>query len=59
MAARSGGSFVPPPGQRVLTHFASEFGDMPPMSVTHTGIGVGNKDFPRPNCVRVLLGVTE
>ncbi len=53
------GELCTPTGAALLTHFASEFGDMPPMSVTHTGIGVGNKDFPRPNCVRALLGVTE
>ena len=53
------GELCTPTGAALLTHFASEFGDMPPMSVTHTGIGVGNKDFLRPNCVRALLGVTE
>ena len=32
---------------------------MPPMEVDAIGYGMGKKDFPRANCVRVLLGKTS
>lgn len=29
---------------------------MPPITVSAIGYGMGNKDFPAPNCVRAMLG---
>ena len=53
------GELCTPTGAALLKHFADEFGDMPPMRVSAIGYGMGRKDFPRANCVRVLLGQTE
>jgi uncharacterized protein (TIGR00299 family) protein len=47
-----------PTGAALLKHFVSGFRDMPPMSVTSVGYGMGRKDLPRLNCVRALLGET-
>lgn len=45
-----------PTGAALLKHFVTQFGDMPAMQVEAIGYGMGKKDFPRANCVRVLLG---
>ena len=45
-----------PTGAALLKHFVSEFGEMPDMSVTAHGYGMGKKDFEEANCVRVYLG---
>lgn len=52
------GELCTPTGAALLKHFASEFGPMPPLSADAIGYGMGKKDFPRANCVRVLLGQT-
>ena len=48
-----------PTGAALLKHFATRFGDMPLMSKTAIGYGMGKKDFPVANCVRALLGETK
>lgn len=53
------GELCTPTGAALLKHFASRFGDMPVMKPTAVGYGMGKKDFPRANCVRVTLGETE
>lgn len=52
------GELCTPTGAALLKHFVSEFGDLPAMQVQAIGYGMGKKDFPRANCVRVLLGDT-
>lgn len=52
------GELCTPTGAALLKHFVESFGDMPPMRVQKIGYGMGKKDFPRANCVRVLLGET-
>ncbi len=47
-----------PTGAAILRHFASDFGAMPPMLTSQIGLGLGTKDFPVANCVRVFLGTT-
>lgn len=47
-----------PTGAALLKHFVTHFGDMPVMKVKAIGYGMGKKDFPRANCVRVMLGET-
>ena len=50
------GELCTPTGAALLKHFATEFGNMPVMSTTAIGYGMGKKDFEVANCVRVMLG---
>ena len=50
------GELCTPTGAAILKHFATRFGDMPVMRITKIGYGMGKKDFPAANCVRVMLG---
>ena len=52
------GELCTPTGAALLKHFATRFGDMPVMKTQAIGYGMGKKDFPRANCVRVMLGET-
>lgn len=52
------GELCTPTGAALLKHFANEFGDMPVMTVSAIGYGMGRKDFEAANCVRVMLGDT-
>lgn len=45
-----------PTGAALLKYFASGFGEMPVMTVSDIGYGMGKKDFERANCVRAFLG---
>ena len=45
-----------PTGAALLKHFVTEFGDLPTMRVQKIGYGMGKKDFPRANCLRLFLG---
>ena len=53
------GELCTPTGAALIKHFATEFGEMPVMTVSAIGYGMGKKDFPRANCVRALLGESE
>lgn len=53
------GELCTPTGAALLVHFADSFGDMPVMSKTSVGIGVGTKEFEQANCVRVFLGEAQ
>ena len=53
------GELCTPTGAALLVHFADSFGDMPVMSKTSVGIGVGTKEFEQANCVRVFLGESQ
>lgn len=52
------GELCTPTGAALLKHFVTRFGDMPVMRTEAVGYGMGKKDFPAANCVRVLLGET-
>ncbi len=52
------GELCTPTGAALLRHFADSFGAQPAMSVERIGYGMGTKDFPQANCVRVFLGET-
>ena len=52
------GELCTPTGAALLRHFATRFGDMPVMTVSKTGYGMGTKDFEWANCVRAMLGET-
>ena len=53
------GELCTPTGAALLKYYVNEFGNMPLMRTERTGYGLGHKDFPRANCVRVMLGETE
>ncbi len=50
------GELCTPTGAALLKYYATRFGAMPAMAVKAIGYGMGKKDFPAANCVRVLLG---
>ncbi|MBR3289730.1 MAG: nickel pincer cofactor biosynthesis protein LarC [Clostridia bacterium] len=50
------GELCTPTGAALLTRFVTRFGDLPPMTVSAIGYGMGKKDFARANCVRAMLG---
>ena len=52
------GELCTPTGAALLWHFVTRFGDMPVMTVRSIGYGMGQKDFPRANCLRAMLGDT-
>ena len=52
------GELCTPTGAALLKHFVSSFGALPVLKVSAVGYGMGKKDFPAANCVRVLLGQT-
>ena len=53
------GELCTPTGAALLKYYVNIFGNMPLMRTERTGYGLGHKDFPRANCVRVMLGETE
>ena len=53
------GELCTPTGAALLKTFVSRFGEMPVMRIKKTGYGMGKKDFPIANCVRMLYGETE
>ena len=50
------GELCTPTGAALLTHFVTEFGELPAMRLLKSGYGMGTKDFPAANCVRAMLG---
>jgi uncharacterized protein (TIGR00299 family) protein len=53
------GELCTPTGAALLKHFADDFGDRPMMVTDAIGYGMGKKDFPIANCVRVFLGESK
>ncbi len=50
------GELCTPTGAALLKTYVNQFGDMPVMTPTAIGYGMGKKDFAAPNCVRAILG---
>lgn len=50
------GELCTPTGAALLKHFATRFDSQPVMRTTAIGYGMGKKDFPQANCIRVMLG---
>ena len=49
-----------PTGALVVTGYAQQFGALPPMRITATGYGAGERDFHEtPNVLRVLIGESD
>ncbi len=53
------GELVTPTGAAILTTLAQGFGPFPPMTVEQIGYGAGQRDFPFPNLLRLLVGTTS
>lgn len=51
------GELCTPTGAAIVKHYADEFGNMPQMTVSRIGYGMGTKDFAAANCVRVFVGI--
>jgi hypothetical protein len=45
-----------PTGAAILKYYTSEFSTMPTMTTEAIGYGMGHKDFPIANCVRIFAG---
>jgi uncharacterized protein (TIGR00299 family) protein len=50
------GELTTPTGAAIVAALADEFGPLPAMTVERIGYGAGQKDFPQPNILRVLVG---
>ena len=50
------GELCTPTGAALLRYYVTEFGQMPAMTVSAVGYGMGNKDFERANCIRAMIG---
>ena len=53
------GELCTPTGAALLKHFTDTFGDRPLMAAEAIGYGMGKKDFPAANCVRVFIGESQ
>ncbi len=53
------GELCTPTGAALIRYFATRFGNMPVMSVSEIGYGMGKKDFEKANCVRAMLGDSQ
>ena len=50
------GELTTPTGAAIVAAIADEFGPLPAMTVERIGYGAGQKDFPQPNLLRLLVG---
>jgi hypothetical protein len=50
------GELTTPTGAAIVAALAEEFGPLPAMTVEQIGYGAGQKDFPQPNILRILVG---
>jgi pyridinium-3,5-bisthiocarboxylic acid mononucleotide nickel chelatase len=50
------GELTTPTGAAIVAALADEFGPLPAMTVSRIGYGAGQKDFPQPNLLRILVG---
>jgi len=55
-SGRIEGELCTPTGAALIKHFASEFSQMPIMSVNKIGYGAGKKDFAAANIIRAFVG---
>ena len=53
------GELCTPTGAALLKYFADDFGPMPVMKSERTGYGMGSRDYPVMNGLRIIQGETE
>lgn len=53
------GELLTPTGAALIRRFVTDFRDMPPMERTSGGVGIGTRDFERPNCLKSYLGYSD
>lgn len=53
------GELCTPTGAAILKHFVNKFEQMPIIKTEKIGYGMGKKDFPKANAVRMILGETD
>ena len=53
------GELCTPTGAALLKYFVKDFREMPVMTTSKIGYGMGKKDFEQANCVRAFLGETQ
>src|SRR4051812_15203829 len=51
------GEITTPTGAAIVAALADWFGPLPAMTVDRIGYGAGQKDFPHPNILRILVGM--
>ena len=49
------GELCTPTGAALIWHFVARFGALPDTADARQGVGLGKKDFARPNCLRAYL----
>ncbi len=52
------GELTTPTGAAIVAALVDEFGPVPAMTIESIGYGAGQKDFPHPNLLRLLVGET-
>lgn len=45
-----------PTGAAILTTYCQDFGDLPPMRISSSGYGAGDRELPIPNLLRLSIG---
>jgi uncharacterized protein (TIGR00299 family) protein len=50
------GELTTPTGAAIIAALADDFGPLPAMAIEKIGYGAGQKDFPQPNLLRLLVG---
>lgn len=50
------GELTTPTGAAIIAALATEFGPLPALTVDKIGYGAGQKEFPQPNILRLLVG---
>jgi uncharacterized protein (TIGR00299 family) protein len=59
-SGRQQAEMVTPTGALLVSSYASQFGTIPPMTVSAVGYGAGRRDFPdTPNVLRVVIGEAQ
>jgi uncharacterized protein (TIGR00299 family) protein len=52
------GELTTPTGAALVAALVDEFGPLPAMTIDRIGLGAGQKDFPHPNILRLIVGET-